>query len=146
MITENRGRGAALVVCLIVLSALTTLGISTMSSAAIEWVLARNLRYQHAAFEAAAAGIEHALASQSFALEAPTTISQYLPGSGGAEFTATIRFHGTTELPINGWLTGKDSSEFAAYHFEILSHGAAPRNASATLRQGFYIIAPAAVE
>lgn len=134
--------GAALVVCLILLSALSAIGISGMSTATVELSLARNLRFEQAAFEAANAGIEQALAASAFSLQSATVAEQSY-GKSAAVFSATLTFRGTTEIPRAVADLGTGHEGLVAYHFEVVSTGRAPRNAVVTLRQGFYIIAPA---
>ena len=134
--------GAALVVSLVLLTIMSLLGIVGMSMATMEIAIARNMTYQRAAFEGAAAGIELALASPPYPLELTKTFSHKMRGNSAYAVEATVSFRETTPLRRTGFSIGADSSAFAAYHFEISSTGHAPRNAVAMQRQGFYIIGP----
>jgi hypothetical protein len=132
-------RGAALVVTMALLTVMSLLG---MSMATVEIAIARNLAYRRAAFEGAAAGIELALASPPYPLELTKTFSHKMRGNSAYPVEAVVSFRATTPLGRRGFSIGADSGALAAYHFEIVSTGRAPRNAIAIQRQGFYIMGP----
>jgi hypothetical protein len=135
-------RGAALVVSLVLLTIMSLLGTVGMSMATLEIAIARNVAYRRAAFEGAAAGIELALASRPSPLELTKSFSHKMRGNSAYAVEATMSFREATPLRRAGFSIGADSGAFAAYHFEIVSTGHAPRNAVAIQRQGFYIIGP----
>jgi len=135
-------RGAALIVALIFLAALSALGIAGVGASITELSIARNLRGRVTATEAAASAIELALQSGPLPSDVPKSIS-YVPQDGSlSSATATIRFRGVTPVPASGFSIGIDADGVDAYHFEIRATGTAPRNATVEQRQGFYVLGP----
>jgi type IV pilus assembly protein PilX len=135
-------RGAALVVALILLAAMSVLGITGMTTVVTELALARNFSNRQAAFEAAAAGIDLALAAAPFPIDAPKTVDYSPLGRADYTVSATIRFRETTDVPLRGFSIGSAASGLEAYHYEIVSRGTAPSNAQSTQRQGFFVLGP----
>ncbi len=139
--SANRQTGAALVICLMLLSVLTLLATSTLGTAAIALALAGNDQYQTRAFEAAEAGIERAIAVIAAGGATPGTIASTIAGTlaSGDSYEAVIRMRGTT-APPPGYL-----DTFTAEHFEIESTGTSLRDAQTTLVQGLFRVQPPAV-
>ncbi|HEX6998943.1 MAG TPA: PilX N-terminal domain-containing pilus assembly protein [Gammaproteobacteria bacterium] len=131
--------GAALVVALVLLTVLTALAVSAASTATYEVAMAGNAQYERAAFDAAEAGIEIALARRAFSTTRAVALPATPAGDGSAETEATIAFAAVTPVP-HGFSLGADG--LAAFHFEIEAVGRAPRHAVAVHRQGFYVIGP----
>jgi len=140
MSPPGRVRGAALALALIVLAALSVLGIGGMQAATTELAMARNAAAQQAAFEAAASGIEIALGAAPYPISGVKTVSRVL---GSATVTATIEFVTTTGVAISGYSLGASVIGVSAYHFEIHSVGHGPANAVSRQRQGFFVLGPA---
>lgn len=133
----HRERGAALIVGLIMLLALTILGISGMNMAALELTMAGNMQAQHQAFERAETGIDMAITAPAIpGGMAPITSDE--DGDGDTDIEAQTTFIGTSLVP-----DGAYSGDFQAYHFDTVSVGSGPRNASSTHNQSFYVIGPA---
>ncbi|MGH8495817.1 MAG: PilX N-terminal domain-containing pilus assembly protein [Gammaproteobacteria bacterium] len=135
----SRQRGAALVVGLILLLVLTLLAVSGMSTATFELTMAGNTQYGENAFQNAETGIEVALERGGFTTLAST---QWPLACNAAvpplPFCTETEFQATT-APFDG---AYSIGSFSAYHFDIVSEGAAQRNAQSTHTQGFYVIGP----
>lgn len=133
----GRQSGAALIVCLILLSVLTLLALSTMSTAALELAMTGNDHYGRRAFEAAQAGVEQGIATLLASL--PTG---EMPLSGtlvtGDRFTAIVRPRGAYAPP-----PAYDPT-FTAAHFEVESTGTSLRGTKVAIVQGLFVIQPRA--
>ncbi len=137
--------GTALVVTLVLLSGLGALALAAAAAAATALALAGHQQVAQDAFEAAEAGVAHALA-QAAVLRRAAAIppTRHLDGASGmATFeTETLEATGRGTLPA-GFSIGENSDTFAAKHFFVRSTGYAGRNARARLEQGFYFVVPA---
>lgn len=136
----SSGRGAALAISLIVLTALSVLGIAGMSAVTTEIIMAQNLVFQQAADAAASSGIELALAAGPFPIDRPKTVTHEF--GHGVTVSATVEYRTTTQAASPGFSSGLRSSGIRAYHYEIESTGRAPRGAVARQRQGFFVLGP----
>ncbi len=134
--------GAALAIALVVLAAVSILGIAGTQTATLQLAMARNSVHRQAAFEAAASGIELALAAAPFPIMGTKTISRTFGQPGYSAVVANIEIQGVTPVPVHGFSIGTASTGVRAYHFEIESIGTAPRNAESVQRQGFFVIGP----
>lgn len=132
-------RGAALVVSLALVAALSVLAIAGMSDVAAELAMTRNFALDRGAFAAAASGIELALAAGPFDVEKETDVAIELGAASEYAVVATVRFAGATEAPANGFSIGGD---IVAYHFDIDAVASGPRGARSAQRQGFYFLGP----
>ena len=156
--------GTVLAIGLVLLAVLTVLAVTGMQAAAIELVMAGNEQHRQRAFEAAEAGIEQALGSMSFSLDATAAAAMYddpaavepapIPGQGtpidGCSDDASgpiehceyfVRFDqaaGATVLPGMDPQAGQ-----RAYHFVVDAVGVAGRGARSEHTQSFYVVAPA---
>lgn len=131
-------RGAALIVGLILMLALTVLGISGMNMATLELTMANNMQSQQLAFQRAETGIDRAITMPANP-GTPPDFTVDVDGDGNADIDATTRFEGNTLVPDgSGW-----STDVTAYHFDTVSVGRGPRNAISTHNQSYYIIGPA---
>lgn len=127
-------RGAALIIGLVLLLAMTVLGISGMSMSTLELTMAGNMQSHQRAFECAETGIDRAITEPAL----PGGMAAINEVCGDGNFTAQNEFV-TTTLPPDGAF----STDIAAYHFDIESAGTGPRNAASTHTQSFYVIGPA---
>ena len=138
-------RGSALVVTLVLLSGLGALALAAAAAAVTALALSSHQQMAQSAFEAAEAGIAHALAQAALLRRAATIPETGHPddGAGAATFaTETREVTGPGALPA-GFSIGENAGTFSARHFFILSEGHAGRNARAHLEQGFYFVVPA---
>jgi hypothetical protein len=142
-VARARPRGAALVVGLLLLLALTVLAISGMTMATLELQMAGNYQFEERAFQAAEAGIERAIAAGVFDTNAATVQPAVeVAADGGDTLEYTITFdeqNGVTPVPRGGYSLG---AGFAAYHFEIESTGSSRRGAESVHVQGIYVVGP----
>lgn len=140
----GRQQGTALVVTLVLLTGLGALALAAAAAAATALALASHQQSAQDAFEAAEAGIAHALAQASLLRRAATIPQSRHPddATGIATFeTETLEVAAPGTLPA-GFSIGENGGTFAARHFFIRSTGHAGRNASARLEQGFYFVVP----
>jgi len=137
----GRERGAALLVGLVLLLVMTMLGVSAMSTAALELAMAGNAQAQEEAFQAAETGIDMAISQGVFSTAEPIEISETLADSVTTEVVTT--FVQATSVPDAAFSMGVGmSGSVQAFHFEIVATGTGPRNARSTHHQGFYVLGP----
>lgn len=134
-----RQSGAALIVGLVLMLALTVLGVSGMNMATLELTMANNSQAQQRAFEAAETGIDMAIAQPPNPSSPATFGWTALDADGTYETQADTDFVRTT-LPPDGAF----STDMAAYHFDTEATGRGSRNAVSTHTQSFYVIGPTA--
>lgn len=142
---SGRQRGTALVVTLVLLSGLGALALAAAAAAVTALALASHQQMAQDAFEAAEAGIAHALAQAALLRRAATIPQSRHPDdtTGIATFeTETLEMTARGALPA-GFSIGENGDTFAARHYFIRSTGLAGRNARARLEQGFYFVVPA---
>lgn len=137
-------RGIALVVTLVLLTALGALALAGAAAAAAALALSSHQQFSQVAFQAAEAGIAQSLLRAAAARSAGTIPETPFPASAAiATFEAT-----TSEvleagaLPA-GFTLGENTGAFSARNFFIVSDGRSGRNARARLEQGFYLVEPA---
>jgi Tfp pilus assembly protein PilX len=137
-----RERGAALVIGLLLLAALTLIAIAGLRSAAVELIMSGNAQFYSNAFQASETGIEQSFATGTYNPGAPAQVLQAnVPGSATDAYTSTIApQNGGNPLPA---LWGNSWNSFSTYHFQVQSVGTAARGAAATHNQGVMVIAPA---
>jgi hypothetical protein len=141
-VSPRAPQGTVLVVVLILLGALSLMSLGGLRSATVELAMARNAYYARAAFDAAETGVELMLVDAHFSVHTPTVLMRTGLGRADASVTAVATFQGKTSMSLPGFSLGADIDALAAYHFEIVSTGTAPRNATAVHRAGFIIIGP----
>ena len=134
--------GVALVVALVLLTAVTVVAVSAMNTATLQIVMAGNIAAYDRAFQAAATGIDLALAQGDFSVESPGALP-LTTFDDGAATEAAIVFSESTPVPGAAFSLGEGSTGPQALHFEIRAVGTGPRNAISTQRQGFYVLGPA---
>lgn len=140
-----RARGSALVVVLVLLSGLGALAIAAAAAAMTALALAGHQHMAQNAFEAAEAGIVHALLAAAETREGGVSEGEVLPeeATAFAEWRAeTIEAEGPGVLPP-GFTIGENAGSFAARHFFVTSDAGSGRGVRARLEQGFYVVVPA---
>ena len=144
-----RQRGAALVVGLMMLLALTLIGITTMSLNTMELRMASNAQNKSNAFQAAEAGLEVGVGdTNADNITAAQTITA--PTLQNAVAQVTSSFVGLLPNRGSGFTTGvscpgSSPDRTRCAHFEVQSIGQhLASNASSTQIQGFYVLAPQA--
>jgi len=134
-------RGAILVVGLILLMVVTVLGISGMNTATLELTMAGNTQNHQEAFQAAETGIDISIAQRNFDTIVPATVPLRTLRTG-LDTKAVSTFMQTTPVPGDAFSMGVSTGSVQAYHFDVVAVGRAPRNATSTHNQSFYIVGP----
>ena len=137
-------RGVALVVTLVLLTALGALALAAAAAAAAALALSSHQQFALIAFQAAEAGIAESLLRAAGTRSAGTLEETAFPESAALATFSAI----TTEaleggaLPA-GFTIGENAGAFAARNFFIVSDGRSGRSARVRLEQGFYLVEPA---
>ena len=139
---RGRERGAALIVGLVLLLALTVLGVSGMNMSTLELTMAGNLQAKEAAFQAAETGIDIAVGSGNFPTATSATIAETPLGDGSSSTRAVVTCATTTPVPDVAFSMGIANGAMQAYHFDVVATGSGPRGATATHTQSFYVVGP----
>ena len=134
--------GIALVVALVLLAAITVIGTSAMNAATLQIVMAGNVTVYDLAFQAAATGIDLAIARGDFNVESPGALPLTRLDDSGAATEAAIAFSESTPVPDAAFSLGEGAIGLQAFHFEVTAVGTGPRNAVSTQRQAFYVLGP----
>lgn len=143
-----RQNGAALVVALILLVALSLMAISSMNTASLDLIMAGNEQYRSRAFTAAEAGIERALVGGTFNSAADygsggtvpaTAISIANFGSDTYSYLISRPNGGAVEAPP----PGNSEGTFGTIYFRITSTGTSERGSGTTHIQELYQVVPA---
>lgn len=129
--------GAALVVGMVLLIVLTLLAVTAMRTSTLELQMAGNTQFEQNAFQAAEAGLERAMGGAELVLDDQVAVHD-LPETTDTAQTVVSWVDATPNLQ-GGTSLG---AGFAAHHFEATSVGTAARGATATHRQGFFIVGP----
>ena len=134
---RSRQQGAALVVGLVLLLVLTVVGVSGMNTATMEITMANSAQVQQDAFQLAENAIDIALATENYTTAGPRDVA--LLGTPEYDRRAT-----TAYLDINTAIPGEANSEgvsgaMVAWHFQSISAGQGPRNATSAHIQGFFV-------
>jgi type IV pilus assembly protein PilX len=126
-------RGVALVIALIMLLVLTLLAMTGMNTATTELIMSGNEQYRRNASQAAAAGIEQAIARLADASTARSAVPSTIPPTD--RYTTITRFQGDeTGLPQSS------ADKFVGLHYTIESTGSSARDASDTQLQGVMVV------
>ena len=147
IINRRQQSGAALVIGLMMLVALTLIGVTTMGMSSMELRMASNAQNKSNAFQAAEAGLEVGLVLTD---AENTTAAQpiALPVLVNATATINSTFVGLIPGRGNGFTTGvscpgSSPERTRCAHFQVTSVGQhLQSNASSTQVQGFYVLAP----
>ena len=131
---------------LVLLMILTILGISGMNTATLELTMASNAQFHQDAFQAAETGIDLAMSNGGFGAAIGGTGAVLPPtplGDGASSTQAVTTFQLATPVPDRAFSLGVGTSgAVQAYHFDVVSLGTGPRNATSTHTQSFYVIGP----
>jgi type IV pilus assembly protein PilX len=143
---KKKQNGATLIVGLILLLVLTVLGVSGMNTSRMEVRMAGNAQFRQDAFQLAESGIDIAIAAGSYNTTATPATSDCpdVPDVPELGCEAETTFRTTTPLSDVAFSMGNAAGggSVMAYHFDVVSQGNAPRNATATHRQSFYVLGP----
>lgn len=144
--SHRKQNGAALVVGLILLVAVTLMALAGMNSSTLDLMMAGNEQFRSRSFAAAETGIEVAMkngtafnTSQNYDLPTPASV-----GSGSDKYTYGIGRPnaGKVEGSPAGYSSGgKDT--FGAVYFRITSTGTSERNATSVTVQELFQVVPA---
>ncbi len=138
---KRRARGAALAIVLLLLAGLGTLALTAVAAAAAALALAGHQQSAQQAFEAAEAGVAHALmlATRTRAAGAIEPFNPE-PGADGAQYEARIIAAESPGALPPGFSIGEHAGAFAAEHYFIIADGHSARGARARIEQGFYLV------
>ncbi|HEV7608038.1 MAG TPA: PilX N-terminal domain-containing pilus assembly protein [Steroidobacteraceae bacterium] len=139
--SPHRQSGTTLVVGLLLLAAVTLLGLAGAGGAQVERQLARNDQFRENAASAASAGIEYAISRIVTRIDnepeaAPVNAGATLPGAAD-RFETVTRFVGYEKS-----LPQQNGAHLAGAHFEITSTGFSQR-ALDRQRVGVMLVVPA---
>jgi Tfp pilus assembly protein PilX len=136
-------RGTALVVTLLLLGGLGALALTAAAAAVAGLSLTGHQQFAQQAFEAAEAGVAHALALAARSRsEATINATPYPDEAGAASFEARIvRDTSSGPLPA-GFSIGAQPGAFGAEQYYVVSDGFAGRDAGVRIEQGFYLVVP----
>jgi type IV pilus assembly protein PilX len=154
--SADRQQGAALIVGLVLLMALTVLAISTMRSSTMELTMAANAKYRESAFQFAEAGISGAVAAINSGASLPDAV---IVDCNAVAWGANVSISPVDPLhpnqPVQGTYQtrvcyrgdalphGFSNEKFKEYHFTVESRSATDqRGAQAQHTLGFYVIGP----
>lgn len=129
--------GATLIVGLVLLLVLTVVGVSGMNTATMEITMAANTQFQQDAFQLAEDGIDIAIAQRVYRPDVPLTVNWL--GDPDYDRRAVTTPRDSFVLPVFGSSVGV----IRAFHWDVLSVGLGPRNATSTHTQSFYVPANA---
>jgi len=121
-----------LIVGLVLLLVLTVVGISGMNTATMELTMSANTQFQQDAFQLAEDGIDMAIGTRAYSTNAPRPINWLGTPNYDRRAVTTYR--------MNTAAFGSSAGELEAFHFDIMSVGRGPRNASAQHNQSFYVV------
>lgn len=141
----GRECGAALAVTLILLTGLGLLALTAAAAAITALALAGHQQSSQRAFEAAEAGIAHALVLAARAQSDGAIAETVHDGDAGspAIFQARIERAGIPGALPAGFSIGEHSGAFATESFYVVADGRAGRGTRMRLEQGFYLVVPA---
>jgi Tfp pilus assembly protein PilX len=138
-------RGAALIVGLVLLTALTVLAVSTMRTSTLQLAMAGSTRDREAAFNAAEAGIAAAVNGiEGGGLVLPaTTPGTCLAGPASAGTVGTMKYTYATRIcylgPTTDIVPDQSGNAATALHFSVIADATAgDRGARARHTYGFY--------
>lgn len=134
--------GAALVIGLILMLALTVLGISGMNSSTLELTMAGNTESADDAFQAAETGVNIAIEQRNWSTSAATNLPVTGLGDGSYKTQAVTTNTACTIVPDRAFSAGVTGGVMA-WHFKVRATGTGPRGASSTHDQSFYVAGPA---
>ena len=116
---ERSQSGVALVVGLILLTALTVIGASAMSTATLDLIMSSNAQFLDQAFQAAETGIDLAIAEGTFDVESPTAVVHTGWNDGAASAEVSIGYSECTPVPGTAFSLAGGAGRLQAFHFLI---------------------------
>jgi Tfp pilus assembly protein PilX len=127
-------RGAALVIAMILLVALTLLGIASMNTASLDLIMAGNEQFRGRAFETAEVGIEAALASAdaNFDTSLTTNSGTITLGNDSYNYTIAPQEGGQTISPPPGYSQSTGKPGFGIAAFRVTVTGTSARGTNTT--------------
>lgn len=141
-IAGTRERGAALVIGLVLMLALTILGVSGMNTATLELNMASNAESAQDAFQAAETGIDIAIEQRNWSTTQPTLVPATTLGDGSYSTSAETVGSACTIVPDRAFSAGVTGGVMA-WHFDVTADGEGPRGAASRHTQSFYVAGPA---
>jgi Tfp pilus assembly protein PilX len=142
---KRRACGSALVVVLVLMSALGALALAAVAAATTALALSGHQQMAQNAFEAAETGIVAALLAAAETRDEATVSAEILaeiPTARASYHTETREAPGPGSLPA-GFTVGENAGSFTSRHFFITADGESGRGVRARLEQGFYVVVPA---
>lgn len=147
--SNQKQRGAVLVIGLVLLTVITVLAISGMNTATTELALARNDQSSENAFQAAETGLALAMGQTTF----PTSGTLYIAEdiNSNDQVSVSVEFEQETVVTDRAFSLGVGGGGLSAYHFVARSNASSAqagignttdRDAAASHSQAFYIIGP----
>lgn len=143
-------QGSALIVSLIMLLAMTLLGIAASGSATMELRMAGSNERINATLQAAESAVDatvtnvnllgQALDSVDAVTQAIRLDSNYNAASQPVSSVATISYVGQGNM--DGFSLGINKNKFVAHNFEVVGKGSMQDNAVSVTSQGVYRVAP----
>lgn len=137
-------RGAALAVTLILLAGLGSLALTAAAAAVAALALAGHQQSAQQAFEAAEAGIAHALSRAALTRSAGAIAEMVHDDDAPSPATFEARIEAVAlpgALPA-GFSVGEHDGAFSARHYYAVADGRAGRGARVRIEQGFYLVGP----
>lgn len=135
-------RGAALVVAMVLLLVLTILAFTGLNTSITENLMANNEQFRRSAAQAAAAGIERAIAdlrNVPTTRNAPPVASGWRPAGNSP---ADVYHTASQYLGEERNLPQSSADKFIGLHFAIDSDGASARSSRDRQTQGVFVVAP----
>jgi len=145
----NGEQGSAIVIALLILAAVSLLGIAASTTSRIEIQVAGNERFHKSAFYAAEAA--RSFVPGTTALYGPTNTTvgavRFFPNNGNPSETVSLAprqsFNGFVEYlgfsaPPRG--SGYQAGKFKAHRYRMTCNGFGPANSESAVRAGFYRI------
>ncbi len=136
--------GAALAVTLVLLAGLGTLALTAAAAAIAALSLAGHQQSAQQAFEAAEAGVAHALVFVTRTRSDGAIDARPYPDDAAAPavFEARVSRAAMPGPLPSGFSAGEHAGAFATQPFFIVADGRAERGASARIEQGLYLVVP----
>ena len=130
--SRHSQQGAALIVALILLVALSLLAISSLNTASLDLIMTGNEQYRARALAAAEAGLAQAMKNGDF--NSTDQVSTNLNNSDAFSYTISPVNGGKVESPP----TGSSEGTFGAVYYNITATGTSARSAKAGVIQETY--------
>ena len=134
---NQRQSGAALVIALILLVALSLMAISSMNTASLDLIMAGNEQYRSRAFAAAETGVQNAILSGTFNTGSSSSSSASTGiGDDSYNYTISTPNNGVVETSPPGYSAA--SGQFGAIYFRVVSTGSSYRGTRSSVTQELF--------